>query len=343
MLQIQIPGRFSYVYTFQKTKPRDGKDGNYQVDILWNKSDQQTTQLVGNAIQQVYAQAQQDPKLNEAMVRGSFKADVIKDGARTKFGKADYDRYKDCYYVVAKSSQPIQVIDQQTGIQLLTEREFFSGCYGIAGVTIKTYQPTEKVPQSGYGINIGLLALMKTGGTEADRWSGAVTVNANDFFGVQAQPGFGAPTASPFGGPQQPASPYGAAGPVAAPFGNQAPFGAPQTGMAPGSAQPHFQQPAQQAPAAGAPFGNPAPQTQFGPPAQPVGQPAPAAQGFAGAPQGNPFPQTWLPQQPVAQPGFQTGQSAQFPPAQPQQPAGPHQPTPAFGAPQGFDPYAGQR
>ncbi|HWV28255.1 MAG TPA: ssDNA-binding protein [Dyadobacter sp.] len=322
MEQVRLEGvRFSYAYIFQRTKERDpNKTGKYQVDLLWPKTAEHITQAVWGAVQKLYAEASQDPKLQGAIQRQQFKTDVIKDGDRAKWGKPDQSTYAGYYYIVAKSDDPVQVIDQY-GKLLTTDAEFFSGCFGNAGIGLRTYAPSDKVPQSGYGITVKLLALQRTGGNESDRLAGNATVEAAQFFNVQP---------APMPGMQQPGQPYGQ--PVYQGQGAnvQAPI--------------QYQQPAQQAPAAGAPYGNPAPQTQFGPPAQPVGQPAPAAQGFPGAPQqANPFPQTGLPQQPVAQPGFQTGQPAQFPPAQAQQPAGPHQPTPAFGAQQGFDPYAGQR
>lgn len=347
--------RFSYAYIFQPQKPgRDGKAGKYQVDILWNKNDQQTTAIVGQALQQTYAEAQADPKFADVMVRGTFKWDVIKDGARAKFGKPDYERYKDSYFVTAKSKQPVQVIDA-SGMQLHTDREFFSGCFGHAGVAFKLYAPTKDIPESGYGISCSLLALMKTGGTEADRWAGAVIVEANQFFGVQAQPagmpGFPMPgqpqqfgaapipqyqppqqlTAPQFQ-PQQPASPY--ANPAQSPgFPGQpqqvptgAPgYGQPQQPAAPGI--PGFGQQAQPYPAPGQQFGAPAP--GFG---------APQAPENFGAPQGNPFPQ-------VAQPAQVPGQGAPQWAPQAQPAPGQHQPTPAWPgaaqqpAPQGFDPY----
>lgn len=337
--------RFSYAYIFQPQKPgRDGKPGKYQVDILWPKTDQATTNAVGQALQQVYAEAQQDQKFADVMVRGTFKWDVIKDGYKAKFGKADFDLYKDCYFVVAKSKEPVQVIDQN-GLQLLTDREFFSGCYGNAGVAFKTYAPTKNVPESGYGISCSLLALMKTGGTEADRLAGNVTVQANQFFNVQAasqMPGFPAP------GMPQPA-PQFQPQPTqqnAYPAQNQQ-FAAPQ----PQPAAPGYGQPQQfAAPGAGAAPAMPQPAPAFGAPAQPqFGAPAPAFGtgqapanfGAAPAPTANPFQQ-------VAQPAQSPGMPAPQQFAQPQAQPGQHQPTPAWpGAqpapqPQGFDPFQQQ-
>lgn len=353
--------KFSYAYIYQPTKPdKYGKPGQYQVDILWHKSDQNTTNEVNAAITQMYAQAQQDPKFADVIVRGSFKWDIVKDGARQKFGKKDYDLYKDYFYIVAKSREPIQVIDQ-SGLLLLSDREFFAGCTGNAGVDIKLYSPTKNVPESGYGINAKLLALMKTGGTEADRLAGSVSVEANQFFGVQPQmPGFAPP-----GAPQQFPNPGGVMG--AYPAQPQAPQ---QYQPAPPQFQPNGYPQQPQAPQAPQFAGQPAAPgfpgqpgaapavPQFpgvGPqPGYPGGQvggvpqgmpqvPAPVAQSYGPPAVGaNPFPQV---AQPPQQPGWGAPQQFAGPPAQPA-PAQ-HQTTPAWppaqqqpAAPQGYDPYA---
>lgn len=333
MEQVRLEGvRFSYAYIFQRTKERDpNKKGKYQVDLLWPKTAEHITNAVWAAVQKIYAEAAQDPKLQGAIQRQQFKMDVIKDGDRAKWGKPDQSTYAGYYYIVAKSDDPVQVIDQY-GKLLTTDAEFFSGCFGNAGIGLRTYAPSDKVPQSGYGITVKLLALQRTGGNESDRLAGNATVEAAQFFNVQP---------APMPGMQQPGQPYGQPQPFSQPnvgAPNQLAFNSSVPAQSPYPSQPAQygapaqaipQQPAQTAPA----FGQPGFQ------GQPVNAPG----------QGNPFAQTQLPnqqpgapgmvQQPVAQPGFQTGQPAQFPPAQPQQPAGPHQPTPAFGGQPGFDPY----
>lgn len=344
--------RFSYMYCFQVND-----DGNYQTDILWPKSDQNTTAILQNAVGQLYQQAQGDQKFQAAIGQQSFRWQCIHDGDVKKFGKKDQATYAGHWYITAKTKERPPVVDM-SGRFLTTDAEFFSGCYGYVGVEPRLYSPSEKAPKSGYGIRFRLLGFCKVRGTEADRLAGNAAIEVSGFFGVQAQPQPPMPGMSPY--PAQ--SPYGASGPGGAPTPpqfqpgpNQQQYGQPQPAPQP-YAQPtpqgmpqspgqypqpgQFGQPQQgfaptqpQAPAN--PYGNPGAPVQPVNPgyAPPMAQPVPGqAQGYP-QPQANPFPQVApaAPQMPAQQFGAPSPQYQA--PQQPVPQPGPHQPTPAF------DPY----
>jgi len=288
--------RFSYASVLAP----DPRDGKYQVDVLINKQDTETLNAVFAAYSEALASVPNDARFKNVTTQHPSFKQCLKDG---DVWKPNDHNYAGHWYFTAKNTQKPEVVGPALE-PLVSESQFYSGCYGNVSVEFRTYAPSAQYPSLGYGVNAKLGNIQKV--SDGERLSGGAAA-------IQEFKQTGPPTtAAPIAG-------YGAQpAPAQQGFPAQAPvqqWGAP------------VPQPAQQ-PAPGA----------FPPAANPFAQPqqTPAPQWGAPAPQQAPTAQPWAPAQQPA-PGNPFAPQQQAPQATPayQAPVNPAAPAPAFpgGAP----------
>lgn len=157
-------GRFSFVHVFAPRQGDDGKPGKYGVAFTWDKTDDNTTNMVKGAI-------------NAARELAKTKGIKLPTNCKVPLRDGDIDREDDenfagKYFFNANCGQKpgVRVLDNGQVIEAIDEEDFYSGCYGAITVNFFPYDSN-----GNKGIGAGLNNVIKTkdgpklsGGTNAD-------------------------------------------------------------------------------------------------------------------------------------------------------------------------------
>jgi hypothetical protein len=167
--------RFSYAHVFKpaefETDKANGKDPKYMVTLLIDKTDKDTVK----AIKAAMANAE---KAGISSKWGGKKPPATKFWIPLRDGdeeRPDDEVYAGNYFIQAKSARKPTVVGKYRGtdgklLELTTEDEFYSGCYGRASIAIFPYNQDGGV---GLGVYLNNVQKLKegdklTGGTDAN-------------------------------------------------------------------------------------------------------------------------------------------------------------------------------
>lgn len=158
--------RFCYVNVFEPTAMSEGDKPKYNICILIPKSDTKTLDKVKKAIEA----AKQSGKAILANKNGQIPADAalkmpLRDG---DVERPDDPAYEGMMFVNANSLRKPSIVDKDLN-PIMTQEEFYSGCYGRASINFYAFAVQAK------GIAAGLNNLQKledgemlAGGSTAD-------------------------------------------------------------------------------------------------------------------------------------------------------------------------------
>lgn len=158
--------RFCYVNVFEPTAMSEGDTPKYNICILIPKSDTKTLGKVKAAIEA----AKQAGKAKLANKNGQLPADAtlklpLRDG---DVERSDDPAYEGMMFINANSQRKPSIVDKDLN-PIMTQEEFYSGCYGRASINFYAFNVQSK------GIAAGLNNLQKledgemlAGGSTAD-------------------------------------------------------------------------------------------------------------------------------------------------------------------------------
>lgn len=157
--------RFSYCYVFEPQVIEEGEKPKYSVSIIIPKSDTKTLQVIERAIEA----AKQAGKSKVADKNGNIPANLktpLRDGDEER---PDDPAYANAMFIGANSFRKPGIVDKNLNA-IMSQEEFYSGCYGRASLTFYAYNIGKSK-----GIACGLQNLQKledgeplTGGTSAE-------------------------------------------------------------------------------------------------------------------------------------------------------------------------------
>ena len=139
--------RFSYVTVFEPRSVEEGGAPKYSVSIIISKKDKKTLEKINNAV--------------EAAIEAGLSAFGGKRPRTLKLPLRDGDEerpddeaYADSMFLTASSLRPPGIVDENRD-EIMTEDEFYSGCYGRASINFFAFAKSSK------GIAAGLNNLQK--------------------------------------------------------------------------------------------------------------------------------------------------------------------------------------
>ena len=144
--------RFCYVNVFEPTAMSDGDTPKYNVCILIPKSDTKTIEKIKKAIEA----AKQAGKAKLANKNGQLPADAalklpLRDG---DLERPDDSAYVGMYFINANSQRKPSIVDKDLQ-PIMSQDEFYSGCWGRASISFYAFAVQSK------GIAAGLNNLQK--------------------------------------------------------------------------------------------------------------------------------------------------------------------------------------
>ncbi len=142
--------RFCYCHVFEPSAMSENDTPKYSTSILISKSDKKTLDAVKKAIEA----AKQEGKAKLADKSGKIPANVkipLRDGDEER---GDDPAYADCMFLSANSTRKPSIVDKDLN-PIMSQEEFYSGCYGRASLTFYAFNVQSK------GIACGLQNLQK--------------------------------------------------------------------------------------------------------------------------------------------------------------------------------------
>jgi hypothetical protein len=144
--------RFSYVNVFEPKAMSENDTPKYNLCILIPKSDTETVEKIKKAIEA----AKQAGKAKLADKNGKIPADAalklpLRDG---DIERPDDEAAQGCYFINANSTRKPSIVDKDLQ-EIMSQDEFYSGCYGRASINFYAFNVQSK------GIACGLNNLQK--------------------------------------------------------------------------------------------------------------------------------------------------------------------------------------
>ena len=144
--------RFCYVNVFEPTAMSEGDTPKYNICVLIPKSDTKTLDKVKAAIEA----AKQAGKAKLANKNGQLPADAtlklpLRDG---DVERPDDSAYEGMMFINANSTRKPTIVDKDLN-PIMSQEEFYSGCYGRASINFYAFNVQSK------GIAAGLQNLQK--------------------------------------------------------------------------------------------------------------------------------------------------------------------------------------
>ena len=159
--------RFSYAHVFEPSS-MEGQKPKYSVSIIISKDDAKTLADVRTAIDEAL-------ELGKANKFGGKLPAVWKNPLRDGDAeRPDDEAYKNAFFVNANSDNKPGIVDAAVK-PILSQDDFYSGCYGRAGVTFYPFNSN-----GSKGVACGLQNVQKL--ADGDRLSGGST--AEEDFGA---------------------------------------------------------------------------------------------------------------------------------------------------------------
>lgn len=167
------PGiRFSYAHVFEAVSMQEGGKAKFGVSILIPKTDAKTLKDVQTAIDEAFEAGVKDRWAGKRPAPGTWK-NPLRDG---DIDRPDDDAYKGMMFINANSDKRPGVVDVNVK-PIISEDEFYSGCYGRASFNLYPYNSN-----GSKGVAAGLGNLQKV--ADGEKLSGGST--AEEDFGAIA-------------------------------------------------------------------------------------------------------------------------------------------------------------
>ena len=149
--------RFCYLNVFSPKASDDGKE-KYSVCILIPKSDTKTIEKVKKAIEA----AKQIGKAKLIDKKGNIPANIktpLRDG---DIDRADDPAFENCWFINANSTHKPGIVDKDLN-EIMTQSDFYSGCYGRASLNFYAYNVDSKGTSKGIAASLNNLQKLEDG------------------------------------------------------------------------------------------------------------------------------------------------------------------------------------
>jgi hypothetical protein len=158
--------RFSYCHVFEPTSLNEDQQKKYSVSVVIDKTDAKTLKKINDAI----AEAKEAGK-------SKFGGKVPKN-LKTPLRDGDEDReddeaYEGKMFLTANSTRKPQIVNESLE-EIMSQDEFYSGCYGRASLSFYAYDSG-----GSKGIACGLNNIQKQ--DDGERLGGNVSTAEDDF------------------------------------------------------------------------------------------------------------------------------------------------------------------
>lgn len=168
--------RFCYCHVFEPTAMNEGDIPKYNIAILISKDDEKTLKAIEKAIEN----AKQAGKSKIVDKNGNFPRTLklpLRDGDEER---PDDPAYENMYFINASTTRKPSIVDKDLN-PIMSQDEFYSGCYGRASINFYAFNVNSK------GIAAGLNNLQKlkdgeplVGGSTAEEDFGGDNAFADD-------------------------------------------------------------------------------------------------------------------------------------------------------------------
>lgn len=142
--------RFCYVNVFEPTALNDGDTPKYNICILIPKSDTKTLEAIRNAVEAAKIAGKSKLADKNGKIPSTIKL-PLRDGDEER---SDDPAYEDMMFINANSTRKPTVVDKDLN-PIMSQEEFYSGCYGRASINFYAFNVQSK------GIAAGLQNLQK--------------------------------------------------------------------------------------------------------------------------------------------------------------------------------------
>lgn len=142
--------RFCYVNVFEPTALNDGDTPKYNICILIPKSDTKTLEAIRNAVEAAKTAGKSKLADKNGKIPSTIKL-PLRDGDEER---SDDPAYEGMMFINANSTRKPTVVDKDLN-PIMSQEEFYSGCYGRASINFYAFNVQSK------GIAAGLQNLQK--------------------------------------------------------------------------------------------------------------------------------------------------------------------------------------
>ena len=142
--------RFCYVNVFEPTALNDGDTPKYNICILIPKSDTKTLDAIRKAIEAAKTAGKSKIADKNGKIPSTLKI-PLRDGDEER---SDDPAYEGMMFINANSTRKPTIVDKDLN-PIMSQEEFYSGCYGRASITFYAFNVQSK------GIAAGLQNLQK--------------------------------------------------------------------------------------------------------------------------------------------------------------------------------------
>ena len=142
--------RFCYVNVFEPTALNDGDTPKYNICILIPKSDTKTLEAIRNAVEAAKTAGKSKLADKNGKIPSTIKL-PLRDGDEER---SDDPAYEGMMFINANSTRKPSIVDKDLN-PIMSQEEFYSGCYGRASINFYAFNVQSK------GIAAGLQNLQK--------------------------------------------------------------------------------------------------------------------------------------------------------------------------------------
>ena len=125
--------RFSYAHVFEPVAMAESQDAKYQVSILIPKSDLKTLEKIEKAIEAAKVVGKDKISKNGKIMPGLKMP--LRDGDEDR---PDNPEYADCMFINCSSKIKPGIVDKDLN-PIMSQDEFYSGCYGRASINFYAF------------------------------------------------------------------------------------------------------------------------------------------------------------------------------------------------------------
>lgn len=169
--------RFCYCHVFEPTAMNEGDTPKYNVAILIPKDDEKTVNAIKKAIENAKVAGKSKIVDKNGNIPKSLKL-PLRDGDEER---EDDPAYEGMYFINASTTRKPSIVDKDLN-PIMSQDEFYSGCYGRASINFYAFNVSSK------GIAAGLNNLQKLkdgeplvgGSTAEEDFGGDNTFEDND-------------------------------------------------------------------------------------------------------------------------------------------------------------------
>ena len=125
--------RFSYAHVFEPVAMAEGQDVKYQVSLIIPKSDLKTLEKIEKAIEAAKVVGKDKISKNGKLMPGLKMP--LRDGDEDR---PDNPEYADCMFINCSSKMKPGIVDKDLN-PIMSQDEFYSGCYGRASINFYAF------------------------------------------------------------------------------------------------------------------------------------------------------------------------------------------------------------